>query len=323
MTHNIRDTTRRFDAGECVRWPLTLAVTPDSQMAMNLAPELIDEMFACHGVPGPWEVLPSTGVANHIFATSDVVLRVPTEHPDGVADARTESVAAPVAHAAGVLTPRLIAFDDTQTLVNRPFSLWERVHGETLGLASLSPYQTANVWRGVGRELARLHLRVRECADPQGYLDDPERDQDIDAIVKRLVQAKKLNIATAAHVERLADELRPYMGTGTEIRFIHDDIHPMNIMCSADGELLAIIDWGDAGWGDPTLDFARIPFAAIRPALEGYKAEAFEALGESPEARIARNTLIDALDDLGEMPERSLNLEALQRFIRSGFERAG
>lgn len=83
-------------------------------------------------MPGPWVALPSTGLANRIFATPDVVLRVGTDHPDGLVDARTESVAAPVARAAGILTPRLIAFDDTRTLVERPFSLWERVHGEPL-----------------------------------------------------------------------------------------------------------------------------------------------------------------------------------------------
>jgi aminoglycoside phosphotransferase (APT) family kinase protein len=284
---------------------------------MSLDPELIDAMFARHGVPGPWEALPSTGLANRIFATQDVVLRVATDHPDAVVDARTESVAAPVARAAGILTPRLIAFDDTRTLVERPFSLWDRVHGETLGVTSLSPLQTADVWRGVGRELARLHLRVRECADPEGYLDEPGRDQDVGAVVKRLVDAKKLDIDAAGRVERLTEELRPYIAAGIETRFIHDDIHPMNIMCTADGELLAIIDWGDAGWGDPTLDFAAIPFDAIRSALEGYEAEAAGSLGAFPEARIAWNKLLDAVDDLWDSPGLRLDWEALHRFVRS------
>jgi hypothetical protein len=122
---------------------------------MNLEPDLIDAMFARHGVSGPWEPLPSTGLANLIYATRDVVLRVATDHPDGLVDARTESVAAPVARAAGILTPRLIAFDDTRTMVDRPFSLWERVHGETLGLVNLPSCQMADAWRDVGRELTR------------------------------------------------------------------------------------------------------------------------------------------------------------------------
>jgi hypothetical protein len=135
---------------------------------MTLDPSDVDAIFARHGVAGPWAPLPSLGLANRIFATRDVVLRVATDHPDGVADARTESVAAPVARAAGVLTPRLMVFDDTRTLVDRPFSLWERVHGETLGLATLTRRQMTDAWRGVGRELAKLHRLVRQCADPDG-----------------------------------------------------------------------------------------------------------------------------------------------------------
>jgi aminoglycoside phosphotransferase (APT) family kinase protein len=273
-------------------------------------------MFARHGVSGPWEALPSTGLANHVFATRDVVLRLATDHPDGVVDARTESVAAPVARAAGILTPRLIAFDDTRTLVERPFSLWERVHGETLGLASMRPRQLAAVWQAVGRELARLHLRIQECADPEGYLDEPGRDQDVGAALQLLVDAKRLDIDAARRIERLAEELRPYSAEAFTTRFIHDDIHPMNIMCSTDGELLAIIDWGDAGWGDPSLDFAAIPFSAIQSALEGYEAEAPGLLGPRPEARVAWNKLLDTVDDLWESPAALPDAEAFRRLAR-------
>ncbi len=285
---------------------------------MDIESEIIDAMFANHGVPGPWTALPSTGVANRIYATRDVVLRVATDHPEGVSDARTESVAAPLARAAGILTPRLIAFDDTRTLVNRPYSLWERVHGETLGLSSLSPRHLSDVWRSVGRELARLHLRVRECADPDGYLDETARDQDVHRVLRRLVDADKLDIETSERVERLAEELRPYIKSDIEMRFIHDDIHPMNIMCSESGELMAIIDWGDAGWGDPTLDFAAIPLNAVSSALEGYEAEAPGNLGEFPEVRIAWNKVLDAIADRWESPETPLDVEALRRFARAG-----
>lgn len=283
---------------------------------MTLEPELVHAMFATHGIQGPWEALPSTGVANRIFATQHVVLRVATDHPDAVADARTESVAAPVVRAAGIRTPRLIAFDDTRTLADRPFSLWERVHGETLGLTRLSFSQTTAVWRAVGRELARLHRRVETCPDPDGYLDEPDRDQDVETVMKRLVDARRLDVDAARSVERLAGELRPLATPGLERRFVHDDIHPMNVMCSPDGELLAIIDWGDAGWSDPTLDFSAIPLDGVRPALEGYEAEVPGALGARPEARIAWNRLIDALDDLWAHPDTRLNVEALRHLAR-------
>jgi hypothetical protein len=146
---------------------------------MNLDPNLVDAMFARHGIPGPWAPVPATGIANRIYATREVVLRVATDHPEGVSDARTESVAAHVARAAGIPTPRLIAFDDSRTLVDRPFSLWDRVPGETLGLLALAASQLADTWRQVGRQLFRLHDRVRVCADPNGYLDTPGREMDL------------------------------------------------------------------------------------------------------------------------------------------------
>ena len=284
---------------------------------MNLDPGLIDAMFARHGISEPWKPLPSTGVANLIYATRDVVLRVATDHPDGVVDARTESVAAPVARGAGILTPRLLVFDDTRTLVERPFSLWERVHGETLGMVNLGSTQMADVWSSVGRELARLHLRVRECADPNGYLDHPGRDEDIEAVVGRLVDAERLDVDAVQEVERLTTTLRPHLTETLASRFIHDDVHPMNIMCTAGGTLLAIIDWGDAGWGDPTLDFAAMPLDAIRFALDAHEAEAPGRLGRMPKARVAWHKLLDALDELSDAPDQSLNLDALYRFIRA------
>ncbi|HVS12436.1 MAG TPA: aminoglycoside phosphotransferase family protein [Thermoanaerobaculia bacterium] len=277
---------------------------------------LIDAMFRRHGVRGRWEPLPSTGLANRVYATHDVVLRVATDHPDGVVDARTESVAAPAARAAGIRTPRLIAFDDSRTLVDRPFSLWERVHGETLGLADLAHGRMADVWRDVGRELAALHLRVRACPDPDGYLDHPGREEDLDALLHQLVDARRVDRGTARGVERLIEELLPHLGGSGEVRFLHNDVHPMNVMCSTTGQLLAILDWGDAGWGDPTLEFAAIPLEAMPFALAGYEAEAPGLLGAAPEARFVWDKLLEAMDDLWDH-ERSLDLDALQRFMRS------
>ena len=94
----------------------------------------VDAIFALHGIQGTWRVLAATGVANRIYGTQDVVLRIATNHPDAVVDARTESVAAPAAFKAGVLTPRLIVFDDSRTLIDRPYSIWEHIHADTLGL---------------------------------------------------------------------------------------------------------------------------------------------------------------------------------------------
>ena len=97
-------------------------------------PDPIDKILEVCGISGPWESLNATGVANRIYATKDVVIRVAKEHPEALRDARTESIAAPVAFEAGLLTPRLFVFDDSRDLLDRPYSIWERVHGETLVL---------------------------------------------------------------------------------------------------------------------------------------------------------------------------------------------
>jgi aminoglycoside phosphotransferase (APT) family kinase protein len=279
--------------------------------------DLVTAMFGRHGVSASWQPMPARGLANHVYATRDVVLRVATDHPEGIADARTESVAAPVAHAAGVLTPRLIAFDDSRTLVDRPFSLWERVHGETLGLVQLNRRQISEVWSRVGRELAKLHLRVRKCPDPNDYLDQPERDLSLGSLLTRLVDADRVIDATAKAIEQLAKEIGVHVTTTVDARFIHNDVHPMNVMCSTDGALLAVLDWGDAGWGDPTLDFATIPLEAIPFAVQGYQSESPDGLGDFPEARFIWDKLLGAMEDMWETPGQSLPLGALQQLLRS------
>ena len=128
-------------------------------------------------------------------------------------------------------------------------------------------------------------------------------------------------VATARRVERLAEELGSWAAEPIGIRFIHDDVSPMNIMCATAGELLAIIDWGDAGWGDPSLDFAAMPLAAVPDAIEGHEEEAPGMLGALPEARVAWHKLIDAVDDVLDTPGGPPDTEALRQFVRSGTSR--
>jgi Ser/Thr protein kinase RdoA (MazF antagonist) len=279
-------------------------------------PASIDAIFERYGVGGPWRPLPSTGLANAIYATASVVLRVATDHPDAVADARTESVAAPAARAAGIQTPQLIAFDDTRTLVDRPFSLWERVHGEPLGQLALDPRRAREAWTRVGRELARLHLRVLACPDPKRFLDQPWREPDVAARLAPVVDAGRLTVADARRIEQFAAALQPHLVEPDRPRFLHNDLHPMNVLCSTRGALRAIIDWGDAGWGDPALEFAAVPIDAMPWTLEGYTVEAPGLLGARPEVRFAWDKLVGSLEDLRDHPDRPLDWPALLDDLR-------
>lgn len=203
----------------------------------------VDEILASQGIQGPWKALELTGVANRVYATEDVVLRIATEHPDAVADARTESVAAPAAFAAGIMTLRLIAFDDSRRLLDRPYSIWERVRAETLGLASPTPEQRGDIWQQVGMQISHLHSVVVSCPDPKGYLDNPMRELSLESQLRQLEQTGHADAGTTREIRLLISDLSPYVSPTHSRLFLHNDLHEMNIMCQA-GELRALLDWG-------------------------------------------------------------------------------
>jgi aminoglycoside phosphotransferase (APT) family kinase protein len=244
----------------------------------------VDAILAHHGIREPWQQLPATGIANRIYATDDLVLRIAVEGSEALDDARTESVAARVARAAGIRVPRLVAFDDSGTIVDRPYSLWERVYGETLGLFAPDPASCPATWRAVGRELALLHNQVQDCPDPHGWLDHPERELHLEERIASLAAASAIDPALASEFEQATKALRPAVEAPFAERFLHNDVHAMNIMCARDATLLALLDWGDAGWGDPTLELAQVPLNAVSFVLQGYESEAH--LDDPAQARI-------------------------------------
>jgi aminoglycoside phosphotransferase (APT) family kinase protein len=278
-------------------------------------PDPVEAILAAHGIRGPWAVLPTTGIANRIYATPDVVLRVASDHPEALGDARTESVAAPVARAAGIHVPRLIAFDDSRVLVDRPYSLWERVHARTVGESASEPVTAPRVWRDLGNELCRLHARVRTCDDPQGWLDDPTRRTDPAQLVSALGAQPWIERDTVARLERWLTRLHPSLDSAGPPCFLHNDAHGGNLLCSADDRLVALIDWGDAGWGDPAIELASVPLAAVPLVVAGYESEGGRFGGDA-EARILFDQIAAAIEDAaGEHGPR--RLEALLAFVRN------
>jgi aminoglycoside phosphotransferase (APT) family kinase protein len=276
--------------------------------------EPVDAILAHHGLRGSWQELPATGIANRIYATRDVVLRIARDCSEAIEDARTESVAAPVARAAGLLVPQMLVFDDSRSLLNRPYSIWERIHGETLGQFMPDPRKCLATWEAAGRQLALLHNTVEDCPDPHGWLDHPAREPNLEDRIAMLVAASNLDSAVVSRMEYLAKALRPAVEGALPIRFLHNDLHAMNLMCSRDGQLLAVLDWGDAGWGDPALELAQVPLAAIPAVLRGYRSKA--QLDSAAEARILWDKLCEAVEDLESGAVQSGILEDLFDFAR-------
>ncbi|NJL66900.1 MAG: aminoglycoside phosphotransferase family protein [Leptolyngbyaceae cyanobacterium CSU_1_3] len=279
----------------------------------------VKEILLQYGIKGDWEPILGLGVANRIYATNDAILRIAADHPDSLSDAYTESVAAPVARAAGVLTPRLIAFDDSRNLIDRPFSLWERVHGETLGALETDPLKMPNTWIDLGKQLGLLHTRIKSCPDPKGYLDKPARETRHEELLQQLRENQQIEYEDSIRVYEIIEELKPPIDVETNCCFLHGDLHDKNILCSPKDHLLAIIDWGDAGWGDPVLDFASIPLEAVPFVMQGYESEAPGMLGSQPAIGMVWDKLYLAMKKVLRHPGVSLPLDQLLYFLNDGF----
>src|SRR5262249_24192828 len=131
---------------------------------VDLSDAVLDAIVTRHGLgPATWSPLPEVGIFNAIYALGhEYVLRVPRNHPHFIATARKEAIAVPAARAAGVRTPMIVVFDDSRELLPVRYTIYERIHGATLGLLDREPGETPDAWRALGRDLARLHAGVAE-----------------------------------------------------------------------------------------------------------------------------------------------------------------
>lgn len=205
------------------------------------------------------------GVANEIYATPKFILRIPTDHEDANLDALTESVAAPLARENGIKTPKLICFDDSYTILNKTYSIWERIHGFTLG--EINNYlHYYNTWKEIGFQLGKLHVNIKSCDDPKGWLDNPDRDYTKCMLIQGLLDNESKSLYLLELIEnKYTDKTFSYKKC-----FVHGDTNEFNFLCTKNDQLLSIIDWGDSGWGNPAIDFYMIPMDVLDDVLDGY-----------------------------------------------------
>lgn len=215
----------------------------------------------------------NTGLANWVFALDgDYVLRVARPLQMAEEDVRTEVVAVPVAVAAGIRTPQLLVFDDSRTEIDTLFTIYQRVPGTPEGATTLPAAARAAVHRELGREMAAIHHRITVCDDPRGWLDHPTQQGACAHHLETAWGADALSPDEARWAEALLKRLTPAIeaaGT-TPSRFLHGDLLPMNVMVH-DAAFAAVIDWGDAGWGDPALDFWGVDPELTDDVVAGYR----------------------------------------------------
>ncbi|WP_198170336.1 phosphotransferase family protein [Deinococcus arboris] len=259
-----------------------------------------------YGLDSPLTRLPSRGIVNRVYlarrAGQPVVLRVPMPGDDE--DTLTESVAVPAAVRTGVNTPDLLIFDNSRAVLDAPVTVYALAPGQSLdscGWAHGDP-RLRRAWQAAGRALARLHAGVSSVDDPQGLLEvitPPDTAQ----VMVRVLDGGHLSRAearwTADTVDRLLRETSPPL----QPAFLHNDLHPGNLMVTEGGAVTALIDWGDAGWGDPALDLCYGGPLAAPDLWRGYEDEAPGVLGEAAPLRLLAYLLHDATRRLARAPD--------------------
>jgi hygromycin-B 7''-O-kinase len=244
--------------------------------------------------------LADIGFVNRVYLIgSDLVLRI-TKNVGDAEDALTETVAVPVAVEAGLKTPALIEFDDSKSIFQSVVSLYEKSEGLTMGRQSLSLGELPSLYLEVGEQLGILHREVKVCSDPNGYLDIPESFNPR-ALLDHARTSRKVEAVSFDWVSRWLDILEPGITPRPDNVFLHNDLHSFNVMVHLEPlRLSAILDWGDAGWGDPALEFGTMPIWAVDWILSSYE-KSFRPVDEGFFARLLWH-------DLGAALEASINL---------------
>lgn len=224
---------------------------------------IIEQIEAKYKINEKFIFKKTPGLANNIYMSESYVLRIPSDHPESIPDILTESVAVPNVLRYGIKTRKLIIFDDSYTIINKPFSIWEKVNG--IPLSEEIAHQFPNTWFELGKELKTLHTKVLDCDDPKRYLDSPDREYNVDDLIG-WIRSQDAN-SNLIHIinEKYDEETFCYSKC-----FVHGDTNPGNVISSEQDTLLSLIDWGDSGWGDPAIDFYMIPANVLKYVIRGY-----------------------------------------------------
>ena len=240
-----------------------------------------------HGLPAqdPVEECAYEGVVNHVRLVGDLSVRT-LKDPDFCSDILTETLAVPAVRRAGARVPELMVFDPDEDIVQGPATIYERARGRPLG-AIETLADLGSIYRDIGYEIGVWHRGVRFLHDPNERLDIPVLDNPGDALIRN---ADRMTPEEVRWVEKLIirlEEARPQ-----RVGFVHWDLHANNVMISED-RLSSIIDWGDAGWGDPAINFRCFPALYLPQALDSFGITDYGLVG-----RAMTGVLSYALDEI-------------------------
>jgi hygromycin-B 7''-O-kinase len=223
---------------------------------------LRDALATRYGVPAESIREVPGGVANRAYALgNDLFLRIPRS-PAFDNDLLKESTIIPAARAAGVRTPGIVDFDNTRSLVDAPYMVLERVHGTDL-VDTDEP--SPAFWQEVGSQVALLH----QVEQPPAGVAPDDGGGDPRPTVERLATAGYLDPGTTSWLLACFDHLNDLIPDNQPPVLLHGDLAQQNLMAD-NNHLQALIDWGDAAWGPPGMEFAKLRLEHVVAVLRGY-----------------------------------------------------
>ena len=212
------------------------------------------------------------GEANHAWLLGDdLVLRIPRDSGQLADDLRKECAVIPIVRGTGVRTPEIVAFKERSAELGVPYMVLRRVPGADIERLALPATASETIYREVGRQLALLHGATANGAVASPLIPVEAGGDDPRQLLAPLVRDAALDGETAMWLRAWFDRLAPFVPADPPVVLIHGDIAPRNLMVDlASGEFRAMIDWGDAAFAEPAMDFAKLPLAMLPATLEGY-----------------------------------------------------
>ncbi|MCP5096749.1 MAG: aminoglycoside phosphotransferase family protein [Chloroflexi bacterium] len=173
---------------------------------------------------------------------------------------------------------RILAFDDSLTLIDRDYVLMERLPGRPL--TEMGHVNYSEVMVQIGTHLAQVH---KLQSIQHGYLGahrpmaPQPRWQDAFAImwhkmIHDIAQIGYYDEAESSKMQQLLDKHLHLFDKAGRASLLHMDIWHQNILVDDDGLVTGIVDWDRALWGDPEIEFAVLDYCGISepPFWEGY-----------------------------------------------------
>jgi aminoglycoside phosphotransferase (APT) family kinase protein len=225
----------------------------------------IRQILRKHGFPADEVVRATTeGVANAVYLAGEIVVRIGI-NPEYWEDTYREPITVTIGLETGVPMAKLLFLDDDRDVFPGPLTIYERRPGITATRVILRE----SFYAEFGQQIATLHNEATRIVDDRL---EPPSYRDAIPFIEESVKRNRIPEEEGQHFRSWFDSLRPAFDQDAESVFLHNDLHLGNLLATEDGaHLTAILDWSDAGWGDPAIDFRYIPATSLEVTIERYR----------------------------------------------------